>query len=129
MTALRERTIQTLRLGHYSERAIKTYINGLARLANTTATIARNLPPSASAAAPPEPTGPAPWKEMLIISWRRGLALHTIPIDRPDVPGWLSPTSRWHLLGALISSCSLTCFSREDVWGSRRDKILIVGIA
>ena len=33
MTALRERTIQTLRLGHYSERTIDTYINWLARLA------------------------------------------------------------------------------------------------
>ena len=33
MTALRERTIQTLRLGHYAERTIDTYINWLARLA------------------------------------------------------------------------------------------------
>jgi len=33
MTALRERTIQTLRLGHYSERTITTYIGWLARLA------------------------------------------------------------------------------------------------
>jgi len=33
MTALRERTIQTLRLGHYSERTIETYIHWLTRLA------------------------------------------------------------------------------------------------
>jgi site-specific recombinase XerD len=33
MTALRERTIQTLRLGHYSERTIDSYIHWLARLA------------------------------------------------------------------------------------------------
>jgi integrase/recombinase XerD len=32
MTPLRERTIQTLKLGHYSERTITTYINWLARL-------------------------------------------------------------------------------------------------